>query len=154
MWSVLTDYSYVPNLDICERLKGGTKTRYRLRQAGCSQSLFLRLEASAVLDVQEVEGTMGRRELRFSMIESESFKVRILHPPGPSTQLPYSLKGAIWALRAHSIIGASAVKVKATHYSQKDSRRVRKFLHSLVCLLFYPLSHCEANFSSQARIWS
>ncbi len=79
VWSVLTDYSrlteYVPNLDVCERLKGGTKTRYRLRQAGCSQSLFLRLEASAVLDVQEVEGTMGRRELRFSMIESENFKV-------------------------------------------------------------------------------
>ena len=98
MWSVLTDYSrltdYVPNLDVCERLKGGTKTRYRLRQAGCSQSLFLRLEASAVLDVQEVEGTMCRRELRFSMIESESFKVMILHL-APSTQLPRPVKGAI-----------------------------------------------------------
>ena len=44
-------------------------------QAGCSQSLFLRLEARAILDVQEVEGPMGRRELRFSMIESDSFKV-------------------------------------------------------------------------------
>lgn len=44
-------------------------------QAGCSQSLFLRLEARATLDVQEVEGPLGRRELRFSMIESESFKV-------------------------------------------------------------------------------
>ncbi len=86
VWSVLTDYSrlteYVPNLDVCERLKGGTKTRYRLRQAGCSQSLFLRLEASAVLDVQEVEGTMGRRELRFSMIESENFKVWPSHVSG------------------------------------------------------------------------
>ena len=81
VWSVLTDYKrlteYVPNLDVCERLRGGTKSRYRLRQAGCSQSLFLRLEASAVLDVQEIEGTMGRRELRFSMIESESFKVSL-----------------------------------------------------------------------------
>lgn len=81
VWTVLTDYKrlteYVPNLDVCERLRGGTKSRYRLRQAGCSQSLFLRLEASAVLDVQEVEGTMGRRELRFSMIESESFKVSL-----------------------------------------------------------------------------
>ena len=80
MWSVLTDYDrltdYVPNLDVCKRLKGGTKTRYRLKQAGCSQSLFLRMEAQAVLDVQEVERTMGRKELRFSMIESENFKVR------------------------------------------------------------------------------
>ena len=36
VWSVLTDYKrlteYVPNLDVCERLKGGTKTRYNLRQ--------------------------------------------------------------------------------------------------------------------------
>jgi hypothetical protein len=36
VWSVLTDYKrlteYVPNLDVCERLKGGTKTRYKLRQ--------------------------------------------------------------------------------------------------------------------------
>ncbi len=81
VWTVLTDYKrlteYVPNLDVCERLRGGTKSRYRLRQAGCSQSLFLRLEASAELDVQEVEGTMGRRELRFSMIKSESFKVSL-----------------------------------------------------------------------------
>ena len=78
MWSVLTDYDrlteHVPNLDVCERLKGGTKTRYRLKQAGCSQSLFLRMEAQAVLDVQEVERTMGRRELRFSMIESEKLQ--------------------------------------------------------------------------------
>lgn len=80
VWKVLTDYNrlteYCPNLDVCERLKGGTKTRYRLKQAGCSQSLFLRLEASAVLDVQEVEGAMGRQELLFSMIESENFKAR------------------------------------------------------------------------------
>ena len=82
MWSVLTDYDrlteYVPNLDVCKRLKGGTKTRYRLKQAGCSQSLFLRMEAQAVLDVQEEERTMGRKELRFSMVESENFKVRTL----------------------------------------------------------------------------
>lgn len=71
---MLTDYDrlveFVPNLDVCERLPGGTATRYRLRQQGCSQSLYLRLEASAVLDVQEVRGAMGRRELCFVMIES------------------------------------------------------------------------------------
>ena len=83
----------MPNLDVCERLKGGTKTRYRLKQAGCSQSLFLRMEAQAVLDVQEVERTMGRKELRFSMIESENFKVRT----------PLSLPAASTALRPHLV---------------------------------------------------
>ncbi len=80
MWAVLTDYQrlveFVPNLDVCEKLPGGSATRYRLRQQGCSQSLYIRLEASAVLDVQEVHAAMGRRELRFSMVESQNFKVR------------------------------------------------------------------------------
>ncbi|CAL8464995.1 g4530 [Coccomyxa elongata] len=78
VWAVLTDYDklveFVPNLEVCEKLPGGTATRYRLRQQGCSQSLYLRLEASALLDVQEVRGTMGRRELRFAMIESPNLK--------------------------------------------------------------------------------
>ena len=56
MWAVLTDYDhladFVPNLDSCEKLPGGRPTRYRLRQHGCSQSLFWRLEAGAVLEVQ------------------------------------------------------------------------------------------------------
>ena len=56
MWAALTDYDhladFVPNLDSCERLPGGRPTRYRLRQHGCSQSLFWRLEAGAELDVQ------------------------------------------------------------------------------------------------------
>lgn len=82
VWRVLTDYDrlveFVPNLEVCEKLLGGTATRYRLRQKGCSQSLYIRLEASAVLDVQEVSGVMGRRELRFTMIESQNFKVRVL----------------------------------------------------------------------------
>jgi hypothetical protein len=80
VWAVLTDYQrlveFVPNLDVCEKLPGGSATRYRLRQQGCSQSLYIRLEASAVLDVQEVHAAMGRRELRFSMVESQNFKVR------------------------------------------------------------------------------
>lgn len=79
VWAVLTDYDklveFVPNLEVCEKLPGGTATRYRLRQQGCSQSLYLRLEASALLDVQEVRGAMGRRELRFAMIESPNLKV-------------------------------------------------------------------------------
>jgi len=56
VWAVLTDYEhladFVPNLESCERLPGGRPTRYRLRQRGCSQSLYWRLEAGAVLDVQ------------------------------------------------------------------------------------------------------
>ena len=50
--------------------------RYRLQQRACSQGLFLRLEASAVLDVQELRGPLGRRELRFTALESQQFKVR------------------------------------------------------------------------------
>ena len=52
--------------------------RYRLQQRACSQGLFLRLEASALLDVQELRGPLGRRELRFTMLESQQFKVRSL----------------------------------------------------------------------------
>lgn len=87
---MLTDYDklveFVPNLEVCEKLPGGSATRYRLRQQGCSQSLYLRLEASAVLDVQEVMGTMGRRELRFAMIESPNLKVPVVFLPVSSSE--------------------------------------------------------------------
>ncbi len=90
---MLTDYDrlveFVPNLEVCEKLPGGSATRYRLRQQGCSQSLYLRLEASAVLDVQEVKGPLGRRELRFAMVESPNLKVLTScghsHPPPVAT---------------------------------------------------------------------
>ncbi|KAK9837252.1 hypothetical protein WJX81_001866 [Elliptochloris bilobata] len=89
VWAVLTDYDhladFVPNLDSCERLPGGRPTRYRLRQHACSQSLFWRLEAGAVLDVQEVWGDLGRREIRFSQLTGDfkEFSGRWVVEPDP-----------------------------------------------------------------------
>jgi hypothetical protein len=75
VWKVLTNYNslaeFVPNLDLCERVAGAPVGKQRLRQRACSQSLYWRLQAEAVLDVQEVWGSMGRRELRFSMVEGD-----------------------------------------------------------------------------------
>ena len=72
---MLTDYErlpeFVPNLDICERVAGAPRGRTRIRQRGASQSLYWRLEAGATLEVTEVRGSLGRRELRFSMVEGD-----------------------------------------------------------------------------------
>ena len=75
MWRVLTDYDkladFVPNLLACERTPCPNPRRIRLRQRGCSQSVFLRLEAQAVLELQEVHKPMNRRELHFVAVEGD-----------------------------------------------------------------------------------
>jgi hypothetical protein len=75
VWRVLTDYealpTFVPNLERCERLPGAPPGRTLLRQRGCSQGALWRLEAEAVLEVEEVVGAMGRREARFAMVSGD-----------------------------------------------------------------------------------
>ena len=75
VWRVLTDYDsladFVPNLLACERTPCPNPGRIRLRQRGCSQSVFLRLEAQAVLELQEVHKPMNRRELHFLAVEGD-----------------------------------------------------------------------------------
>ena len=75
VWSVLTSYNtladFVPNLDICERVSGAAPGKQRLRQRACSQSLYWRLQAEAILDVQKVVRTRDRRELHFTMVEGD-----------------------------------------------------------------------------------
>ena len=61
-------------------------------QRGCSQGTLWRLAAEAVLEVSEVRGGLGVRELRFHMIEGD-FKVR-RHRNGPCQ------KAAVWACQA------------------------------------------------------
>lgn len=75
---MLTDYEslpqFVPNLEFCERLPPApnSKGKVRLKQRGCSQGVFWRLEAEAVLEVDEVTDLpMGRREARFTMISGD-----------------------------------------------------------------------------------
>lgn len=79
VWSVLTGYNtladFIPNLDLCERVAGAPPGKQRLRQRACSQSLYWRLQAEAILDVQQVVRTLGRRELHFVMVEGD-FQVR------------------------------------------------------------------------------
>ena len=74
LWDVLTDYealpSYVPNLEKCEIL-GRQKGRVRLRQVGCSQSLLWRLEAEAVLEIDEIKKSSLRREVRFRCLRGD-----------------------------------------------------------------------------------
>lgn len=75
---MLTDYErlpeFVPNLESCVQEPCGRSGRKRLRQRGCSQSLFWRLEAEAVLEVEETETGGGQREIRFNIVEGD-FKV-------------------------------------------------------------------------------
>lgn len=47
-----------------------------VRQRGCSQGTLWRLAAEAVLEIMEVRGVLGAREVRFHMLEGD-FKVRI-----------------------------------------------------------------------------
>lgn len=81
VWEVLTDYeelpTFVPNLDTTERVPGAPPGRVWLKQRGCSQSLFWRLQAAATLELREVQRPLGRRELRFHMVEGD-FQVRIV----------------------------------------------------------------------------
>jgi len=78
VWRVITDYDhladFVPNLITSKRLPTTTPGRIHLQQLGCSQSVFWRLEAEAVLECVEVHKAMGAKELRFKAIEGD-FKV-------------------------------------------------------------------------------
>lgn len=78
VWRVITDYDhladFVPNLVTSERLPTISPGRIHLRQVGCSQSVFWRLEAEAVLECSEMHKVMGAKELRFRAIEGD-FKV-------------------------------------------------------------------------------
>lgn len=75
VWQVLTDFetlpNFVPNLEKCDRLPNPPPGKVLLRQRGCSQGALWRLEAEAVLEVEEVKGPLGRREARFRMIEGD-----------------------------------------------------------------------------------
>lgn len=75
VWRVITDYDhladFVPNLVVSERLPSNVTGRIHLRQIGCSQSVFWRLEAEAVLECVEVHKAMGAKELRFKAIEGD-----------------------------------------------------------------------------------
>lgn len=91
VWRVLTDYeslpSFVPNLEKCERLPTSTQGRILLRQQGCSQSGLWRLEAEAILEVEEIQGPLGRREARFFMIKGDfkQLQGRWIVEPDPSS---------------------------------------------------------------------
>ena len=78
VWRVITDYDhladFVPNLIASKRLPTTTPGRIHLQQLGCSQSVFWRLEAEALLECVEVHKAMGAKELRFKAIEGD-FKV-------------------------------------------------------------------------------
>ena len=75
VWRVITDYDhladFVPNLVTSERLPPTAPGRIHLRQVGCSQSVFWRLEAEAVLECVEMQKAMGAKELRFKAIEGD-----------------------------------------------------------------------------------
>lgn len=79
VWRVITDYDhladFVPNLVSSKRIPSSKPGKIHLKQLGCSQSVFWRLEAEAVLECVEVQRVMGAKELRFKAIEGD-FKVR------------------------------------------------------------------------------
>ena len=69
----------VPNLAVCKRLPDpkGQKAVF-LYQKAFSQTVFWRIEASAVLRVTERASTGDVRELRFNMVSGD-FEVRNRH---------------------------------------------------------------------------
>jgi len=75
VWDVLTNYealpTFVPNLERCERLPSPKPGVVRLRQIGCSQSILWRLEAEAVLELQEIEKSSLRKEVKFHMTQGD-----------------------------------------------------------------------------------
>ncbi|KAL0037090.1 hypothetical protein WJX77_012339 [Trebouxia sp. C0004] len=75
VWRVITDYDhladFVPNLIASKRLPTTTPGQIHLQQLGCSQSIFWRLEAEAVLECVEVHKAMGAKELHFKAIEGD-----------------------------------------------------------------------------------
>lgn len=72
---MLTDYealpSFVPNLERCERLPSRSPGKILLRQVACSQGGLWRLEAEAMLEVEEVLGPLGRKEARFNALSGD-----------------------------------------------------------------------------------
>ncbi|KAL4445809.1 hypothetical protein ABPG77_009008 [Micractinium sp. CCAP 211/92] len=91
VWRVLTNYErladFVPNLESCERLPSQRAGKVLLRQRGCSQGVLWRLEAEALLEVEEVRLPLGRREARFSMLEGDFQEMsgRWVVEPDPSS---------------------------------------------------------------------
>lgn len=78
VWRVITDYDhladFVPNLVSSKRVPSSKPGSIHLKQLGCSQSIFWRLEAEAVLECEEIQRVMGAKELRFKAVEGD-FKV-------------------------------------------------------------------------------
>ncbi|KAL4425806.1 hypothetical protein ABPG75_009822 [Micractinium tetrahymenae] len=91
VWRVLTNYErlaeFVPNLESCERLPSLRAGKVLLRQRGCSQGVLWRLEAEALLEVEEARLPLGRREARFSMLEGDFQEMsgRWVVEPDPSS---------------------------------------------------------------------
>jgi ribosome-associated toxin RatA of RatAB toxin-antitoxin module len=91
VWKVLTEYErlpeFIPNLEECRRLSTSAPGRIRLLQRACSQAALWRLEASAILDIEEVKLPMGRREARFTMVKGDFKELngRWIVQPNPSS---------------------------------------------------------------------
>ena len=107
VWRVITDYDhladFVPNLVSSKRIPSSKPGVIHLRQLGCSQSVFWRLEAEAVLECVEVQRVMGARELRFKAIEGD-FKV-CTFPGQAVAKVPrWGLPSVLCALHLHSTI--------------------------------------------------
>lgn len=91
VWRVLTNYErladFVPNLESCERLPSPRTGRVWIRQRGCSQGVLWRLEAEAVIAVEEVRLPLGRREARFNMVDGDFKEMsgRWVVEPDPSS---------------------------------------------------------------------
>eukprot|EP00892_Ulva_mutabilis_P002982 jgi/Ulvmu1/12685/UM094_0042.1 len=74
LWGVLTDYDahtyLMPNLEQCERLPSRRPDTALLYQKVFSQTPFWRMEASAVLEVQE-SSALGWRKVKFRMVSGD-----------------------------------------------------------------------------------
>jgi hypothetical protein len=82
--------------ELSQRLPSPVPGRVRLLQRGVSQSLFWRLEATALLELEERPGPFERRELHFRLVEGDFDELVVCsHAPAlcsllaPSGSLPH-----------------------------------------------------------------
>lgn len=103
VWKVLTHYErlpeFVPNLEECRRVAATRPGHITLIQRACSQSALWRLEASALLEIEELSLPLGRKEARFRMLQGDFKELSgcwVVEPDpssssGQSSQLRYDI---------------------------------------------------------------
>ena len=112
-----------------QRLPSPVPGRVRLLQRGVSQSLFWRLEATALLELEERPGPFERRELHFRLVEGDFDELvvcaatTLCAPPAHSLPPPLTPPRAL-------VLGCRQRKPSEVFRSRQTRRRLTEVLRS------------------------